>query len=262
MIRLKEPDARTQVTKELTDCCAWASAQGIFNVRCYGAKGEGKKRLPFCDVNIAQVWETKGPEKMVQWIEWIAAIAGAVSVYLAAREKISSWPTAIVNVSLYIFIFYESGLYSDMGLQVVYLILSIYGWYQWLHGGQHRSRLHVSHATLRMWAVASSIGLIFWLGLARYTSTLSGVSYPLLDSGLTTLSLIAQWMMTRKIIENWVLWIIADILYVPMYLAKGLYVTAMLYALFLVLAAMGLIHWRRSFARDHAVVPGLRPTLT
>lgn len=198
----------------------------------------------------------------MQWIEWIAAIAGAVSVYLSAREKILSWPTAILNVSLYAFIFYENGLYSDMGLQVVYLILSIYGWYEWLHGGEHRTRLHVSYATSRTCVTAAVIGLVFWLGLARHTSTLTGVSYPYLDSGLTTLSLVAQWMMTRKIIENWVLWIIADILYVPMYVVKELYVTAVLYAVFLVLAAIGLINWRRSFARDHAVVPQPAPNLT
>jgi nicotinamide mononucleotide transporter len=188
------------------------------------------------------------------WIEWIAAIAGAVSVYLSAREKILSWPTAILNVSLYTFIFYQSGLYSDMGLQVVYLILSVYGWYQWLHGGEHRTRLHVSRATSRAWAISTGLGLVFWLVLAGYTSTLQGVSYPYLDSGLTTLSLIAQWMMTRKILENWVLWIIADIVYVPMYIFKGLYVTAGLYGVFLVLAAIGLMDWRRSFARDHAAV--------
>jgi nicotinamide mononucleotide transporter len=196
------------------------------------------------------------------WIEWIGAIAGAVSVYLSAREKILSWPTAILNVSLYTFIFYESGLYSDMGLQVVYLILSIYGWYQWLHGGEHRTRLRVSYATPRVWAVAAGVGLVFWFVLAGYTSALQGVSYPYLDSGLTTLSLIAQWMMTRKIIENWALWIIADTVYVPMYIFKGLYVTAALYGVFLVLAAIGLMDWRRSFARDQAVMSQPAPNLT
>ena len=80
-------------------------------------------------------------------IEWVAAIAGAVSVYLSARENIWSWPTAIVNVSLYTFIFLKAGLYSDMGLQVVYLVLSIYGWYHWLRGGENRSTLHVSRAS-------------------------------------------------------------------------------------------------------------------
>lgn len=181
-------------------------------------------------------------------LEWIAAIAGAVSVYLSARENIWSWPTAIVNVGLYIVVFKVAGLYSDMGLQVVYLILSIYGWYEWLHGGENRTQLEVSRATRREWLIAAPVALVFWLGLARYTSTLSGVAFPYLDSGLTTLSLVAQWMMTRKILENWVLWIIADIVYVPMYLSKRLPVTAALYLVFLVLAVMGLRGWWRSWS--------------
>ena len=197
----------------------------------------------------------------MQSIEWVAAIAGAVSVYLSARQNIWSWPTAIVNVSLYTFIFYATGLYSDMGLQVVYLVLSIYGWYQWLHGGEHRSRLRVSRASARVWGLSAGIAIVVWLALARYTSTLPGVSLPFLDSGLTTLSLVAQWMMTRKILENWILWIIADVIYVPMYIYKGLHVTAGLYAVFLILAILGLVEWRRSYARERATVaPRPAPT--
>lgn len=182
-------------------------------------------------------------------------MAGAVSVYLSARENIWSWPTAIVNVGLYIFVFLESGLYSDMGLQVVYLVLSIYGWYKWLFGGEHRTALHVSRASSREWAVSAVVAVVFWLGLARYTSTLPRVAFPYLDAGLTTLSLVAQWMMTRKKLENWALWIIADIVYVPMYVLKHLYVTAGLYAVFLGLAVLGLVEWRRSYARDRAMAP-------
>jgi nicotinamide mononucleotide transporter len=188
----------------------------------------------------------------MQWIEWFAAIAGAISVYLSARENIWSWPTAIVNVSLYTIIFHRSGLYSDTGLQVVYLVLSIYGWYQWLYGGARHTRLRVSRASRRVWLVAGMTGIAFWLALAQYTSTLPGVSLPHLDAGLTTLSLIAQWMMTRKILENWILWIIADIVYVPMYVSKSLYVTAGLYAVFLGLAVLGLVQWRRSLGQDRA----------
>ena len=180
-------------------------------------------------------------------LEWIAAIAGAISVYLSARENIWSWPTAIVNVGLYIVVFRDAGLYSDMGLQVVYLVLSIYGWYEWLYGGKNRSALHVSRASTREWLIATPVALLFWLGLARYTATLPGVALPYLDSGLTTLSLVAQWMMTRKILENWVLWIVADVVYVPMYLYKGLPVTAALYAIFLALAVLGLRSWWRSY---------------
>jgi nicotinamide mononucleotide transporter len=188
----------------------------------------------------------------VSTLEWIAALAGAVSVYLSARENIWSWPTAIVNVGLYIVVFRRTGLYSDMGLQVVYLVLSVYGWYEWLYGGKDRTQLTVSRASAREWLIAAPIALAFWIALARYTGTLPGVALPYLDSGLATLSLVAQWMMTRKIIENWVLWIIADIVYVPMYVYKRLPVTAALYAIFLVLALIGLRAWWRSY-RDKAI---------
>ena len=188
-------------------------------------------------------------------LEWIAAITGAISVYLSARENIWSWPTAIVNVGLYIIVFRRTGLYSDMGLQVVYLVLSIYGWYQWLYGGTNRSTLRVSRATAREWLIATPVAVLFWLVLARSTAMLPGVALPYLDAGLATISLVAQWMMTRKILENWVLWIVADIVYVPMYVYKGLPVTAALYAIFLALAVLGLRSWRRSYQTNALDVP-------
>ena len=188
----------------------------------------------------------------MQWIEWVAAATNAVSVYLSAREKIWSWPTAIVGVSLYSVIFLRSGLYSDAGLQVVYLVLSVYGWYQWLYGGARHTRLHVSRASRRVWVVSAVAGTLFWLCLGTFTSMLPGSSLSYLDAGLTTTSLVAQWMMTRKILENWILWILADIVYVPMFIYKNLYVTAGLYAAFMVLAIMGFVHWRRSWRVDHA----------
>jgi nicotinamide mononucleotide transporter len=191
----------------------------------------------------------------VSTLEWVAAIAGAISDYLSARENIWSWPTAIVNVGLYIVVFRRTGLYSDMGLQVVYLVLSIYGWYEWLYGGKNRSTLRVSRASAREWLIATPIAVLFWLGLARYTATLPGVALPHLDAGLTTVSLVAQWMMTRKILENWVLWIVADIVYVPMYVYKGLPVTAVLYAIFLALAVLGLRSWWRSYQTNRLAEP-------
>jgi nicotinamide mononucleotide transporter len=188
-------------------------------------------------------------------IEWVAAVAGAVSVYLSARENIWSWPTGIINVGLYIIVFRRTGLYSDMGLQAVYLVLSIYGWYEWLYGGRDRTQLTVSRATAREWLLTVPVAVVFWLALARYTATLPGVALPYVDSCLTTISLVAQWMMTRKILENWILWIVADIGYVPMYLSKKLPVTAALYALFLVLAVLGLRAWWRSYRASELTEP-------
>ena len=188
-------------------------------------------------------------------LDWIAAITGAISVYLSTRENIWSWPTAIVNVTLYFIVFRRAGLYSDMGLQVVYLVLSIYGWYEWLYGGKNRSTLPVSRATSREWLIVTPVAVLFWLVLGRSTAMLPGVALPYLDAGLATLSLVAQWMMTRKILENWVLWIVADIVYVPMYVYKGLPVTAALYAIFLALAVLGLRSWWRSYQTNALDAP-------
>ena len=183
-------------------------------------------------------------------LEWIAAIAGAISVYLSTRQNIWSWPTAIVNVGLYAYIFVRAGLYSDAGLQVVYFVLSIYGWYQWLRGGVGHTPLRVSRASPRVWLVCAVLAGAFWAALWTATSRLPGVSLAPLDSALTTVSLVAQWMMTRKILENWVLWILADLVYVPMYIYKDLHVTAGLYFVFLVLAVMGFVQWRASHRLD------------
>ena len=173
---------------------------------------------------------------------------------MSTRENIWSWPTAIVNVGLYIIIFEKSGLYSDMGLQVVYLVLSIYGWYEWLHGGTNKSRLDVSRASPRVWLLSAMAGVGGWLVIWSITRRLHGVAIPSVDSALTATSLVAQWMMTRKILENWILWIAADIVYVPMYIYKKLYVTSGLYAVFLILAIMGLVEWKRSLDRQRSPV--------
>ncbi len=197
----------------------------------------------------------------MQWLEWIAAILSAVSVYLSARENIWSWPSAIVSVAMYGLIFVNAGLYSDAGLQAFYLVISVYGWYEWLHGGENRTRLRVSRATSRAWSVSVLLGLVSWLALGLLTSKVRGVSLPFLDSALATVSVIAQIMMTRKILENWILWIAVDVVYVPVYVYKGLYPTAALYAVFLGLAVMGLVEWRRSLERDHGTAtPEPAPT--
>jgi nicotinamide mononucleotide transporter len=171
---------------------------------------------------------------------------GIVSVYLSVRENIWSWPTAIINVSLFFALFYESGLYSDMGLQLVYLALSIYGWYEWLYGGEGKTRLHVSQTPRRLWATLASIAVVVWAVLGAITSRLPGVSLPYVDAATTTTSLIAQWMMTRKLLENWTLWMAVDLLYVAMFIFKGLYLTAANYSVYFALALAGHIAWKRS----------------
>jgi len=184
---------------------------------------------------------------LLEWsaLEVIAAAFGVISVYLSTRQNIWSWPTAIVNVALYTVVFFQGRLYGQMGLQPIYLALSVYGWYQWLHGGEQHTELRVSRASPRLLGALAALNLVLWLVLAAVLRQ-TDAALPWLDALLTTTSLVAQWMMTRKILENWLIWIAVDVVYVPMFVSQGLYATAVLYAAFLVLAVMGYVEWRRS----------------
>jgi nicotinamide mononucleotide transporter len=195
----------------------------------------------------------------MNWLEAVAVATGIVSVYLSVKQKISSWPAALVNVALYFAVFRDAKLYADMGLQVIYFALSLYGWYEWLYGGENRTELKVSRVDAKM-AIklpATAVVGVAVLGtlFARYTDA----ALPYMDSATATTSLVAQWMMTRKVLENWAVWIAVDIVYVGMFIYKHLYPTAGLYAGFLVLAAMGYAQWQRSFRADHAAAGAAVP---
>ncbi len=181
-------------------------------------------------------------------LEGTAVAFGLVSVWLSTRENILSWPTAIVNVGLYAVLFQREKLYADMGLQVIYLILSVYGWYEWKFGGENKGELHVSRLTLRLALLLAAIGVAGSVSLGAFLHQQTDASLPYLDATLSVFSLVAQWMMTRKILENWALWIALDVVYVWMFVAlKSLPFTAFQYSVFLLLAVLGLRDWRRSY---------------
>jgi nicotinamide mononucleotide transporter len=182
----------------------------------------------------------------VSTLELVAALVGALSVYLSVRQNIWSWPTAIVNVVLYTLVFYDAKLYADMGLQVIYAVLSVYGWYEWLHGGENKTELHVTRTARRLAIVLALIGLVGAAALGVILRRATDAALPFMDSFLSSTSLVAQWMMTKKKLENWLVWIAVDVLYVGMFTFKHLYLTSALYAVFLVLAVRGYIDWRRS----------------
>jgi len=177
-------------------------------------------------------------------LEIIAALFGVISVYLSVKQNIWSWPTAIVNVGLYTFVFHSSRLYADMGLQVVYVIISFYGWYEWLYGGANRTELKVSRTSPRLAAVLLGVGVAstFLLGTLLHSTT--NAALPYLDSATTSTSLVAQWMMTKKLRENWLVWVAVDVVYIGMFIYKSLYVTSLLYSVFLVLSIMGYRQWK------------------
>jgi len=193
-------------------------------------------------------------------IEAIAAGITLLAVYLTTRQLIWCWPLGMVSVVLYGFVFFQAKLYADMGLQGLYFALAAYGWWAWLHGGADHGRLEVSVAGRWARVGLALIGAVSGVLLGQVLSRLTDASLPFLDSMLTSFSIVGQWMQTRKLLESWIVWITVDVFYVGMFVYKGLYLTAGLYAVFLYLATLGFIQWKQSMGTSrHQAEPALTP---
>ena len=179
-------------------------------------------------------------------IEIIAVVAGFLCVYYTIKENILCWPTGLLQVSLYIFIFYDAKLYSDVILHIIYVAMNVYGWHYWLHGGKMRQVARVKE-TSRMWLAGSVIGSVLATALLGwFMATRTDASFPYPDAFTTIFSLVAQWLMSLKRLESWYFWLAVDVVAIGVYYAKGLYLTTGLYSLFLIMAVIGLLKWRRS----------------
>ncbi|TAN40506.1 MAG: nicotinamide riboside transporter PnuC [Nitrospirae bacterium] len=172
-------------------------------------------------------------------------ITGAVCVLFVVEQNIWNFPVGIANNIFFIVLFLSARLYGDMMLQVVYIVLGLIGWWQWLYGGVSLTELHVNHASAREILILFSIGAVATAGMREYFIQIND-SAPFLDALTTALSLIAQYLLNCKRIENWFVWIVADLIYVGLYVQKGLYLTAVLYVLFIGLCVAGYISWRKS----------------
>jgi nicotinamide mononucleotide transporter len=180
------------------------------------------------------------------WFELLAAAVSALDVWLATRRSMISWPVTILASALYGEQFRESRLYSDMLLQGVFVAFAVYGWWHWQRGLRTDGIVRVvtpgASELLRDAGVglAASVLLGYWM--MRHTDA----SLPWLDAGLTGFSLVGTWWGARKYIANWWLWIVVDAIYIGEYLFKHLILTAVLYAVFVLLAMLGLRDWRRT----------------
>jgi len=186
----------------------------------------------------------------MSWIELIAAGLGVVNVWLVVRRSMWNYPFGIVMVTLYGFVFFGARLYSDTILQGFFFVVQIYGWWYWLQGrGKDglirvelmgtRGRLAAAAATL---AGAAAGGWFF----ANYTNAAA----PWLDAFIAAASVTAQYLMSIRKIENWIWWIVVDVVAIGVYCWKGLYPTTVLYAIFLGLSVAGLIGWLRELRNE------------
>jgi nicotinamide mononucleotide transporter len=184
------------------------------------------------------------------WAEVLGFATGLVTVWLVVRQHIANWPIGILNVLLLMLVFWTAGLYADAGLQIVYVVLGFYGWWSWRFGGEHRTRLAVRRTTAAEWGLLAGAGVVLTGGLWLFLTTYTGSTVPLADAVTTALSLLATYGQSRKLVESWWLWITADLIYIPLYGYKDLWLTAILYVAFLILCVFGLRAWRAAHRAD------------
>lgn len=187
------------------------------------------------------------------WQELAGFLTGALCVWLLIKQSIWNWPIGIANNVVYVIVFYKSGLYADSGLQFVYMAIAFYGWWNWLHGGLNHTELKANHASpeglLGYLAIATAAtGALYWL--LRHTPS----TVPLADGLTTALFLTAQYMMSRKAVENWWFWIAGDVLAIALYIYKQLYLTAGLYGIFTIMCVLGLLEWQKAARRVETAV--------
>jgi nicotinamide mononucleotide transporter len=184
-------------------------------------------------------------------LEVVGVITGLLCVYLAAKNIIWNWPFAIISVGIYIFIFYKAHLFADMGLQFYFMAMNIYGWYYWSKkpATELKTPVVLIKKTEVFLSIAAIIVFTFLLGsVLKYTTA----SYPYIDSFCTACSLVAQIFLARKVLENWLIWVFVDVIYVIIYMFKGLHLTAIMYAIYVGIALLGYIDWKKQ------VKPSLR----
>ena len=176
--------------------------------------------------------------------EALGFVSGGICVWLVVREHLWNWPIGLANSIVFFILFWKSGLYADMWLQVIYFALGLYGWIHWLRGGPNQTQLEVSRATPAEWIEVATFIPLATLGLRELLIIANGAA-PFWDALTTVISLAAQWLLCRKRIENWFLWITADLIYVPLYFNRQLVLTGILYAVFLLMCIAGWRAWNR-----------------
>ncbi len=175
--------------------------------------------------------------------------AGSVFSFLSTlfyiRASVLAWPMALIASSINMYLYLRTGLYGDMSLEGFYFLSTFYGWYEWLHGGKNKKEIPITHITKKMAFVLSIISiagiLLTELFLSRYTNS----RVPWLDSTTTVLSLVAQFLICRKIIETWILWFIVDAVYAGLYFYKTIPIHGVLLIIYVGLAVLGYIRWHK-----------------
>lgn len=181
------------------------------------------------------------------WIEITGAVLSLIYLFLSIRQHILLWPVGLLSALLYIVVFYQSKFYADMGLNGYYLMISIYGWITWSNAKKKESKeFAVSRVGTRRGMLLIGLMVVLFLLLGYFLDKKTDSPVPYWDAFTTSGSIIATWMLARKILEHWILWIIVDVISLGLYIWKGLLPTAMLFTVYTAMAVIGYFQWKKS----------------
>ncbi len=181
-------------------------------------------------------------------LEIFAAVFSLICVWLTVKRNVWAWPIGLLGITAYGYIFFEGKLYAEVGLQVVFFIQGVYGWYFWLFGKKEDiDNVPIRRLTSKEYFLLIPLLIILILSIGYLLDNYSDTDVPYLDTMLASISLIANLLLARKIIDNWGMWIFVDPIYVGLFIYKELYITAGLYLIFTFMAITGLIEWRKEW---------------
>jgi len=177
--------------------------------------------------------------------EIIAVIFGLVSVILARKANILVYPTGIISVGIYVYLCYKARLYADMGINVVFFLMSVYGWYQWARKTNDTLSLKIRFCTLKQNIVSLTVCLGIWVILFFILDLLTNSDVPVTDALTTAIFMVGMFLMALKKVENWIYWIVGDLISIPLYFSKHLYFTSIQFLIFSILAIFGWLEWKK-----------------
>lgn len=179
------------------------------------------------------------------WLEIVGTIIGFVYLWQEVKASIWLWLTGIVMPAIYTIVYYKSGLYADFGIQIYYIIAAIYGFLVWKFGKKDnkKAELMIVHTSARQAVVLAVIAVLVFIPIYLILTNFTDSTVPFYDSATTALSVVALWMLAKKHVEQWFVWIAVDAVSSGLYFYKGIYFTAVLYAVYTVVAIYGYKKW-------------------
>ncbi len=186
----------------------------------------------------------------MNYLEILGTIVGIIYLILEYRASIYLWIAGIIMPAIYIFVYYEAGLYADFGINIYYLLAAVYGWIMWKCKRNNEdvsidSELSITHMPAYKYISLTVVFLLAWFGIAYILINYTNSDVVCLDSFTTALSIVGMWMLAYKYIEQWLTWIAVDVVSSGLYVYKGLYFTAVLYAVYAIIAIFGYIKWKQ-----------------